>query len=344
MSKHAKKLVQPGPRGPRYAPSVRLQEFKAMLAAGGVTIPEAAERLGVSYRTALRLLQALMDLSTPLDWAWDGRQKRWRIAREARTQTIDVRDAEVVSLILVRHVLDFLQGTGIKEDFDQFLGRLDKQISRKRRDLAKNLDRKILDLNETPHQYADRAEDVDALVMGLLGEQRVEFTDRDRTRRLLDPYTLVLYKKGLYVIGYSHHHSGVRTFSLDDLRDLDWRKGDRFDYPTRYDPRDVVPSGAFGLIPGPETHVRVFFPERKARFIRRRSWHPTQKIRNVEGGVVLSMVVRGTTELLSWLLSWGAEAEVLEPQSLRDELAREIAKMASHYAGPPSSLPRSSGR
>ena len=31
---------------------------------------------------------------------------------------------------------------------------------------------------------------------------------------MLEPYTLLVYKKGLYLAGYSQHHQSVRTFSL----------------------------------------------------------------------------------------------------------------------------------
>ena len=41
----------------------------------------------------------------------------------------------------------------------------------------------------------------------------------------------------------------------------------------------------------------------------------------------------GITELVSWVLSFGAEAEVLEPQSLRDEIARELRGALARYGG-----------
>jgi len=33
----------------------------------------------------------------------------------------------------------------------------------------------------------------------------------------------------------------------------------------------------------------------------------------------------------SWILSWGSKVEVLEPESLRDEIAAEVAGMAGKY-------------
>ena len=137
----------------------------------------------------------------------------------------------------------------------------------------------------------------------------------------------------------------MRTFALDDIRDIEWMKGSRFEYPADYDPAKIAP-GAFGLVPGPATNVRIFFTDKVARYVRRRLWHPSQNIRRVKAGIELAMVLSGTTELVSWVLSFGREAELLEPQSLRDELAREAAGMRTRYRVRPrrAEAPRSSGQ
>jgi predicted DNA-binding transcriptional regulator YafY len=46
--------------------------------------------------------------------------------------------------------------------------------------------------------------------------------------------------------------------------------------------------------------------------------------------------VAGHAEVLSWVLSFGAGAEVIEPGSLRDEVARELERAQARYASPRS--------
>ena len=43
------------------------------------------------------------------------------------------------------------------------------------------------------------------------------------------------------------------------------------------------------------------------------------------------MQVGGTAELRSWILSFGSGAEVLEPESLRNEVAMELAAAIRRY-------------
>lgn len=75
---------------------------------------------------------------------------------------------------------------------------------------------------------------------------------------VLEPYTLVDYKKGLYVAGLSHHHHVIRTFALDGFREEAWLKGDHFDCPADCHPAQLTES-AFGLIRGEPTRVRIRF-------------------------------------------------------------------------------------
>src|SRR2546422_10037015 len=97
----------------RYAPAARLHQLRAMLdAPEGVSIYDVAERFGVSARTALRYVQALLRAGEPLYEELSGRRKVWRLMPSARRQAITFTTAQMVALFLSRRVFDFLAGTG----------------------------------------------------------------------------------------------------------------------------------------------------------------------------------------------------------------------------------------
>jgi len=321
---------------PSYAPARRLNEVKALLnSSGGVSLYEIAERFSVSVKTATRYLRALEASEEPLYEERDGRRKVWRLMPSARHETLTLTTSQMVSLYLSRRVFDFLAGTGFKEDLDEVFSRMEATLRRKDFVAARNLDQKVFDVNEAPHLYADRIEHVNDIMTALLREERLRVThgsvSRWQRKFVLEPYTLLTYKKGLYLAGFSQHHQGIRTFSLDGFRHVEWLKGERFEYPADYHPSKLA-EGAFGLIPGPRTRVRIFFDDKVARFVRRRQWHPTQEIKRVERGVELTMEVSGTVELVSWVLGFSDQAEVLEPQTLRDQVAAELARASAKYA------------
>jgi predicted DNA-binding transcriptional regulator YafY len=338
MARNARRKPMSSPVA-RYAPARRLHEVKALLnSSGGVTLYDIADRFSVSVRTAIRYLRALEAAGEPLYEETNGRRKVWRLMPSARHQTITLTTSQMVSLYLSRRVFDFLTGTGFKEDLDEVFERLEATLRRKDFTAARNLELKIFDVNEAPHLYADRIEHVNDIMTALLREDRLRVAhgsvSRYQKQFLLDPYTLLVYKKGLYLAGFSHHHQGVRTFSLDGFRHVEWLKGEKFEYPADYQPSKLA-EGAFGLILGPRTRVRIFFDDKVARFVRRRQWHPTQEIKRVDGGIELTMEVCGTVELASWVLGFGDQAEVIEPEIMREQLAAELERAAARYRGGP---------
>jgi proteasome accessory factor B len=319
----------------RYAPARRLHQLKALLnRSGGVTVYEIAESLRVSVRTAIRYLRALEAAEEPLYEEMDGRRKVWRLRASARHETITLTVSQMIALFLSRRVFDFLSGTGFKEDLDEVFARLEATLRRKDFLAVRNLDRKIYDVNEAPHIYTGRLDDMNDITTALVREERVrarhDSVSRGKTAFLIEPYTLLIYKKGIYVVGNSHYHNAVRTFAVDGFRTVKWLKGERFDYPPEYDPA-LRAEGAFGLFSGPRERVRVFFDERVARFVKRRQWHPSQRIKNVAGGIELRMEVAGTVEVATWVLGFGDKAIVREPASLRDLVAAELQRAALAY-------------
>ena len=97
-----------------------------------------------------------------------------------------------------------------------------------------------------------------------------------------------------------------------------------FNVPADFRAEDLV-GRTFGLIPGPNTEVRLRFDRTVARVVRRRRWHPSQQFSDLEDGrVEMEMSVDGTTELISFILGFGGKVEVLSPESLREEMGREL--------------------
>ena len=340
----------------RLSPAIRMAEVRAILnTTEGASIYDLADRLGVTIKTARRYITALERAGEPLYDEWDGKRKVWRLMPTARKDTVRLSTSQMLSLFLSRRVFDFLEGTGFKEDLDDVFRQLEVTLKRQDAQIVRHLDRKIFDVNEAPRIYKDRVEDVGEILTALVREERLQMThvsttsssdtsgtptagDRRRAPRrprqiLLDPYTLLVYKKGLYLVGYSHRHQAIRTFAFDGIREVDWLRGESFEYPGDYHPSQLI-EGAFGLIGGEPERVRIRFSSNVARYIERSLWHPSQKIRKLrgEGGAIeLTMDVALTVELTSWILGFGRDAKVIAPEFLRSSVREEIEAMSAVY-------------
>ena len=321
---------------PRHAPAQRLMQLRGLFLAGnGLTVYDIADRLGITIRSAARYLESLKATGFALFDERQGKRKVWRVAESGRQFTIPLSLSQMTALYLSRQVFDFMKGTGLREDLDDLFRKLQSHLGRRDRAAVRNLDRKLYDVNEAPHLYEGHADHIDDIITALLREERLEVKHESsggqEKRYLFDPYTLVVYRKGLYLAGFSHAHKEVRTLALDGFRDVRRCRGDNFEYPAGYHPARRY-EDAFGIIGGPASDVRIWFSAKVAPFVKRRRWHPNQVIKpGADGGIELSMVVAGTTELLSWVLGFGAEAEVLAPVELRHSVRAAHVEAARLY-------------
>lgn len=78
--------------------------------------------------------------------------------------------------------------------------------------------------------------------------------------------------------------------------------------------------------------VALRFDAYQARWIRERSWHPSQELKETgDGGVVLRLRVAGVGDLCRWILGYGRHVQVLEPEWLREQVAEELRQAAAGY-------------
>jgi proteasome accessory factor B len=61
-------------------------------------------------------------------------------------------------------------------------------------------------------------------------------------------------------------------------------------------------------------------------------WHPSQVIQTQkDGSAILTLRVRNTFDFRQWVLGWGAEAEVLEPETLRNQIIEHTQELLERY-------------
>ncbi len=79
-----------------------------------------------------------------------------------------------------------------------------------------------------------------------------------------------------------------------------------------------------------------FSPER-ARWVAAERWHPKQKGKLLpDGSYELQVPYNDDRELTMDILKHGSEVVVVAPESLRERLAAEVAKLVTLYRGTPN--------
>lgn len=77
--------------------------------------------------------------------------------------------------------------------------------------------------------------------------------------------------------------------------------------------------------------VRLCFDASVAREAKARRWGTDRHVRRVRGGVQVAMMATPSPTFIAWVLSFGDKAEVLEPASLREQVAAELDRARARY-------------
>ncbi len=303
----------------------------------GVGLEQLAEDLGCVRRTVYRDLDALMYAGFPVV-----SEKRDGRVYYRFVETFDLGDVpfstdEILALAFGADLLRPLEGTLFHDSIDSALEKIRASLGD---ELAGYLDRLAESFRVLPgphKRYTEYRDTIQTLSDAVLGRTTVSmryYTGRsgEETSRKLDPYHVWYRGGGLYVIGHDHRSEEIRTFAVDRIRRIEASDA-RFTPRTDFD-FEAYTAASFGVVAEPAEHVVVRFSRAWATHVRERTWHASQRVRDAhDGGVVLEMDVGGSDELRSWILSFGPGAEVLEPESLREQVADALSGALARYRG-----------
>jgi predicted DNA-binding transcriptional regulator YafY len=305
---------------------------------GGAGLDELAESLGCVRRTVYRDLDALQYAGFPVvSEKRDGRVF-YRFLETFKLGDAPFTPDEILALAFGADLLRVLEGTVFHDSIRSALAKIRAALSPELREYLLRLAESFRVLPGPHKNYARNRETIQSLSDAVVARRRLRMryqtgsTGQISTREL-DPYRVWYRSGGLYVVGFDHRSGEIRTFAVDRIRRLE-QTARRFKVPESFD-FDAYIGASFGVIAEPAVQVKIRFDRRWATYVSEHSWHASQQLTpGPEGSVELSMQVGGTAELRAWVLSFGAGAEVLEPDSLRREVVRELKDAAARYRGP----------
>ncbi|KAA3634003.1 MAG: YafY family transcriptional regulator, partial [Proteobacteria bacterium] len=172
----------------------------------------------------------------------------------------------------------------------------------------------------------------ETIASAVLGRRRLRIdhynraTDRT-TCREVSPQRLVHYRDNWYLDAWCHMRDALRSFSVDAIR-----SAERLERPASEvaeESLDEELGAGYGIFAGKAAQSAVLrFTAERARWVARESWHPRQRGSfEDDGGYVLRIPYADDRELVMDILRYGADVEVLAPDSLRTRV-RDILKRA----------------
>ena len=312
---------------------------------GGVTIHELATLCGVTTRTIRRDLQALEESGFPLfdDRSRDDGRTRWTINGQAlKGLSAGLTLAELCALYFSRTLVGALSGTPFREDVERAFDKLAAGLTPHMRRFLDQLPQVIAAKPDPMHgRPADEAADagrqqvIARALDATLNRRQATITYHSRSSQrtkpyLVHPYRLAHAMGSLYLLAYVPEYQEIRTFAVERIREISLLED-------RFTPVEELPEAAFpdslGVYSGRPEPVAIEFEAAAADYVRGRTWHATQVVRDLpEGRTAMALNVCVDRALTSWILGFGPLARVVSPASLAREIARQLEDALSQYA------------
>ncbi len=233
-------------RRPSYPATLRMARiaFELPFHPFGWSLESIRRELRISERTLKRYLAAGQDslvdrLGRPyFQVVTDGKPK---LRLPASRKPLESTAYQLVSLYFTLTILKFLDGTVLEEGIEDLWEKFSKSVPAYERADLGTLDRTFYAIPYAPKDYRGLNHLLNPIVQGLLREYRLQIEYASGLVHEVEPYTLVAYRGGLYLIGKTHVNDRIITLAVERMRKVDLLAADgggfqKFAYPATFRP------------------------------------------------------------------------------------------------------------
>ena len=292
--------------------SILLQEEKT-------TAPELAERFEVSRRTINRDIEDLCRAGIPIRTA-QGTGGGISIMDGYRMDRTILTSKDMQMILAGLRSLDSVSGS-------QYYGQLMEKIQTGSSKFISGRDSMLIDLSSWyKGSLAPKIEVIQSSIENRHFLQFKYYAPSGESRRTIEPYYLVFQWSSWYVWGWCSVREDYRLFKLNRMdRVAETEKG----FVCREVPMPDLSNEK--IFPGGINVKALFTPDMKWRLVE--EFGPHCFTEADDGRLFFSADYTDMENLVTWLMTFGAKAEVLEPVEARDIIRRNAEEILRIYGG-----------
>jgi predicted DNA-binding transcriptional regulator YafY len=313
----------------------------------GLTTAEIAEIGGASLRTAYRDLGDLQLAGFPLYTEKGEKGNLWKFVDTYEFKApLPFTFTELMALHLSRDLFKVFKGTVFFESVEslfkkvqatlppQALAYLDQLQSKFHMSIKPYKDyEKFRKIIEQVNQATENCQRIEVFYKPLRSKKDIQ--------RKIDPYKIWFFEGTIYIIGFCHLRSEVRTFVVDRIKLLRLTN-EKFELPDDFD-FDEYTRHSFKVMQDDLHTVKVRIAPSWARYVGEKIWHESQQTKKLsDGSLEITLRIAGLDEIKQWIMGFGPEAYVIEPDRLKDMIRDDLKKALVQYevASPVFEAPR----
>jgi len=301
---------------------------------------ELSRMLNCSKQTVLRLVDDIRrSYGVEIEEFLEGKRKYYRIKRLSSAKpSLDMTENELNSLYMCKTFSEHLMGKDLYEEATQAL---EKNYTCLQQDKLPSPQHfasfRSGSIDYTPHQDTIRVL-IEAMDSRKICKITYKSIMASRAKPLyIKPLKIFSHKDSLYVHACLAKKPGepYREPEFDPLLAIHRIKkvelsARLFEFPKNYDFEKIFKQN-FGVIKDDAFEVEVEFAGWAARYVSERIWSPDQKIHKNNGITKLTFSASSEPELISWVLSFGDEAKLIQPVWLVDQVNEKVKAIRKNY-------------
>ncbi|MCK4632197.1 MAG: YafY family transcriptional regulator [candidate division Zixibacteria bacterium] len=142
--------------------------------------------------------------------------------------------------------------------------------------------------------------------------------------RVIEPYFIMFRGHAFYLVAFCRTREAFRTFRLDRILEMQ-TTSESFDRDTSVTAETYF-AGSWSVYSGDPIKIVIEFSRSAAKVVMSARHHSDEQVEEIgDGRVRYTIITNGIEEIQRWILGFGGDAVVVEPEELRRNLA-EIGK------------------
>lgn len=316
-----------------------IEEVRRLLNKGEELTLDDADEIGISRRHLRRLINQLRDEGLEINERRERRRKHFVLDPSSHTPggPVDLQEKELYALIVAAQAAQsVLDPTPLRDGLESAVEKLLVELG-PIYSFETELLKSIWHFDEGQASNIDP--DVFLTVMKAANENETLEIDyfsassREQSRgRRIDPFVMAEQAESWLVSAYCHQSQAVLDFSLAGISNAT-PTGEKFHPPDDFNPEAHF-DDRFQALKGEGDHEVVLEVEaEKAPYFRRKTYHPTQNIRETreDGSIIVAFEVSSLDDIAAFIRSWGPGVQVREPAALAERIAEEAQAVAEGY-------------
>ena len=289
----------------------------------------------VSSRTITRDIEYMRDsLGAPIEYSTEHKGYYYTEANYF-LPAIDIRESDFFAICITEQAIRQYANTPLYQSLSAIFNRLKEHLPESIRVNTTWIDTRFTFMHDS---FTTIRPDVwEAVSRGLRQRNSLRILHRkagagEDVERTVDPYHIVNFRGEWYLVAWCHLRKSVLRFALSRIHRASLLNT-QYEIPGDFNFNSFIGS-SFGIMTEETEHrVRILFYREQAPYISERQWHREQElVYNDDGSVILTFSTNSLFEVKRWILSWGKNAVVLEPDELVKQIAGEIQDMSLNYS------------